>query len=49
MFGGHRIAWRQLPVPAEHLEAFRQVRDHTLSRLLSASEPISLPGSVPAQ
>lgn len=37
------------PVPAGYLEAFRQARDHALGRLLSASEPIAAPGSVPAQ
>lgn len=37
------------PVPAEHLEAFRQARDRALGRLLSGSEPIPVPGSVPAQ
>jgi hypothetical protein len=37
------------PVPAEHLQAFRQARDRTLGRLLAVSEPLAVPGSVPAQ
>jgi hypothetical protein len=37
------------PVPAEHLEAFRRARDRALGRLLSVSEPIPVPASVPAQ